>query len=153
VDLLLVLQFKLFLLICTSLRTVRLNSCLHELAVAMNDGRPLAVKLLPGFLQPHNLLLNPLGEPIHTLDAAHMPGRLADQIFGQPRLLHLLQALAAVALIVTQPPWRYHQSLILQQLAGLIQVLAQCQRRVYLCFLRPAEVAVAICGTHCHHPG
>jgi len=148
-----VLRFGLFVLGGTSLRTVRLDECLHQLTVAVNYRRPLAVKLLTGVLQLHNLLLNPRGELIHTLDAAHMASLLPHQILSQPRLLHLRQALAAVAAIVAQPPGRDHHALVLQQLAGLVQVLAQCQRRVYLCRLRPVEVAIAICWTHCHHPG
>ena len=147
------LWLRLLVLICPSLRAVGLDECLHQLAVAVNDSGSLPVQQLTGVLQTHYLLLNPRSELVHTLDAAHMAGGLADQILSQPRLLHLLQALAAVAPIVTQPARGYHQSLLLQQLTGLVQVLAQCQRRVYLCFLRPAEVAVAVCRTHCHHPG
>ncbi len=74
----------------------------------------------------HKLLLQPLREHVHPLNPAHVPGLLADQLGGQPRLLHLLEAFAAVALVVTQAPRRYRHALFQQHLAGLPGILAHC---------------------------
>ena len=122
----LVLWFDLFVLVCSSLRTIRLNKCRHQLPIAVDYGSPLAVEQLTGPLWAHHLPLNPLAELIHTLDAAHMPGLLADELGGQPRLAHLLDPVRAVPLIVAQPPRRYLQTLGLQHLAGLLGILAHC---------------------------
>jgi len=98
---------------------------LHCFPVPMHQGRQFFGECVER-LGIHKLLLQPLCEHVQPLNPVHVPGLLAHQVGGQPRLLHLPEAFAAVALVVTQTPRRYRHALFLQHLAGLLGILAHC---------------------------
>ena len=79
-DLLLVLWFKLFVLVCTSLRTVGVNQQGHKLPVTMQH-RCLAGIQRVGVGHRGDKLLKPLGHLVHLLDAVAMTSTRSDQLF------------------------------------------------------------------------
>ena len=78
-DLLLVLWFKLFVLVCTSLRTVGVNQQGHKLPIAMEHRRLAGIQRF-GVGHRGDKLLKPLGHLVHLLDAVEMTSTRSDQL-------------------------------------------------------------------------
>ncbi len=85
----LVLWFKLFVLVCTSLRTVRLDECLHQLAIAVEHRRLAGIQRF-GVGHRGDKLLKPLAHLVHLLDAVEMTSTRSDQLSRNTRVFDIL---------------------------------------------------------------